>query len=611
MIYPIVEFETNKYIHGSYHQKKYQEKYNLEKFITLIKNSKFCEHKDYNQISKFFQPSIEIIGKEILDDLIENCFKRKKPRLELFLKDIENIINIYKDILEDFDLSNIEYFYKSAKKNIMSNNANIELAKADITNLLQEYRLIEKNIVAHIVQKMALLVSKNYTFILFDFWYEDDKTVYQINLTQKKIERYFALLLVILMNKNITKKEVVELFTKLCSYSNYNNYISNDGIHFDSKYPLDLENSNDSLAEYRFEIMNIVNNLSIEERFYRFIELLYEEKECYYIFNILNAEINDTNEVKYGNVSYYNEKIFKSKGYKHIPDFDRKDSFGSENEVKAIIPFKTNRYFSNISTLKVRKIIENNISFLKLFTNNTSEKENYFKPSPSKMNVSYSHFVLDEDYYTIGSSSTIYDGDFTFSKNKIYPKIYKNNEFQKILNAYLSHLNYKQIESSLTNNDYLILQSLEKYKQSVEATSYSDLLLYTWNGFEFLSKAFSDRTDKLQIIQELVVLVYSFIYVNKFHKWNLNDENSIKEVNRRAERLVVYAYTYRNKLVHAHLIENSFMISLSKGINIIFREILSLMIDKIIINPDFKIEDVVSQIKSDLNKNIEDLKNAS
>jgi len=161
----------------------------------------------------------------------------------------------------------------------------------------------------------------------------------------------------------------------------------------------------------------------------------------------------------------------------------------------------------------------------------------------------------------------------------------------------------------LTNNDYLILQSLEKYKQSAEAASYSDLLLYTWNGLEFISKAFSNKKNKLEIIQELVALVYSFIYINKYHKWDLKDKKAVSEINKRAERLVVYVYTYRNKLVHSHLIENSFMISLSKGINIVFKEILSLLIDKIILNNDFIIEDIMNQLKSDLYKNIDDIKN--
>jgi hypothetical protein len=58
MVYPLVEFETNKYIIGSFHQKKYQEKFNLDMFIDIIKNQKFKEHKDFNQISNFFQPSI-------------------------------------------------------------------------------------------------------------------------------------------------------------------------------------------------------------------------------------------------------------------------------------------------------------------------------------------------------------------------------------------------------------------------------------------------------------------------------------------------------------------------------------------------------------------------
>lgn len=59
--------------------------------------------------------------------------------------------------------------------------------------------------------------------------------------------------------------------------------------------------------------MNSVNNLSIEQRFNRFIELLYEEKDCYYVFKILNTKIdsrNQRNEIKYGDIIYYNEKSF-------------------------------------------------------------------------------------------------------------------------------------------------------------------------------------------------------------------------------------------------------------------------------------------------------------
>lgn len=129
IIYPLVEFETNKYICGSYHQKLYQEKYNLDRFIWIIKNQKFKEHKDFNQISNFFQPSIEILAKEILDDLNENGLTKKEDRLEIFLDDLKYTIEFYKSVLIDFDLKNIEYFYKSTRKNIMSNHSNLDLAE--------------------------------------------------------------------------------------------------------------------------------------------------------------------------------------------------------------------------------------------------------------------------------------------------------------------------------------------------------------------------------------------------------------------------------------------------------------------------------------------------
>ena len=176
-------------------QKKYQEKYNLDKFIGIIKNQKFKEHKDFNQISNFFQPSIEILAKEILDDLNENRLNRKDDRLELFLDDLKNTIQFYKSVLIDFDLKNIEYFYKSARKNIMSNPSNLDLAMGDITNLLQEYQLIEKSIITNIIQQMTHFVSKNYTFVLFDFWFEDDDApVFKVNLIQEIIEKYLTYL---------------------------------------------------------------------------------------------------------------------------------------------------------------------------------------------------------------------------------------------------------------------------------------------------------------------------------------------------------------------------------------------------------------------------------
>lgn len=604
----LVVFDTNRHIKGSYHQQKYQEKRNLESFISIIQSSQFKDHKDYNQISNFFQPSIEIIAKEILDDLNENGLNRK-DRLEQLLNDLKNIVSIYKDICGSFDLSNIEYFSKSIRKNIMSNPPNLELAKGDIANLLQAYRLKEKSIISHIIAQMAELVSKNYTFLLFDFWYQDDGAIDQRNVTEQKIEKYFDLLLVILMNKGITKQEIVKLFEKLCSFCNYSPFVNRDQIHFRCEYPLDLENTFETLAEFRFQIMNIVNNLTIKERFDRFMALLYEEKNCYYIFHILNTELNGSNEVEYGNVSYYNEQINKSKGFRSQPELNESDKFGSGREVKAIIPFKTKRYFSNMSALKVKKIIENNTSLLKLFVHNHSnEKENYFKPSPSKMDVSYSHIVLDEDLYVLSSMNTVYDGDVAFRSNIIYDSIYTNEEYQKKLNSFIAHLNYKQVENNLTGNDCLVLQSLQKFKLSVEATSYSDLLLYTWNGFEYLIKGFKDEINKLETIQDIVVLVYKFIYSNTHHRWDLTDKKAINEINQRAKRLVIYGYTYRNKLVHSHLSEDSFMISVSKGMNIIFKSFLSLMIDKIIVDPDFNMDDIVNQLNSDLQKQIAELK---
>jgi len=260
-----------------------------------------------------------------------------------------------------------------------------------------------------------------------------------------------------------------------------------------------------------------------------------------------------------------------------------------------------------MSALKVRNIIENNISFFKLINGYSDEKAQYFKPSPSKMDVSYSHKVLDNDYFMISNTSTIYDGDETLNKNIIFNGIFTNDIINTKLDLLMKHLNYKQVEGGLTANDYLILQSLQKYKQSIESTSFTDLLLLSWNGLEFLSKAINNE-DKIDTIKDFASLVYSFIYTNNYKK-DLSKAKLVKEIERRAKHLIVYAYTYRNKIVHSHLIEDSLMISISKGINIIFKNILILFIEKIALSPDFDLENIVNQLKSDLNKNIEKMKN--
>jgi len=593
----LVEFETNKYIHGTYHHRKFQEKFNLDKFISLAKASHFKEHEEYNQISNFFQPSVEIIAKEILDELNENGLKRKEPRLKLFLDDLKDVMQT----LDDFDLTDLEYFYKSARKNIMS-SSNLKFAIADIMNLLQKYQILEKKIIENIIYSLSSLVSKNYIYVLGQFRYDDDGTIHKRNLKEDRIDQYLKLLYIILMSKNITKEEITKLFEKLSSIkSDYVYFCDNfPKTYFKSDYPLDLANTFGSLSEYRYEIMKRVDILSIKDRFKRFIELFYEEKECFYVFKILNTEISEVNEVQYGGITYYNEKILKSKGYKNSPDLDEygKDHFEGKKEVKAIISYKSKRYFSNISALKVRNIIENNISFLKLTNPYPNDMAQYFKLCPSKMDVSYSYKVLDNDYFMIDGASTAHDGDRTFRKNIIYKGIFTNNDIDTKLDLLMQNLNYKQAKDCLTTNDHLILQSMQKYKQAIESTNFTDLLLLSWNGLEFLSKAI-DNKNEIDTIQSFASLVYRFIYTNK----------SSKEINYHSKHLVIYAYTYRNKIVHSYLIEDSLMISVSKGINIIFEKILILIIGKIVFSLDFNLEDIVSQLKSDLNKNTEKMKN--
>lgn len=61
-----------------------------------------------------------------------------------------------------------------------------------------------------------------------------------------------------------------------------------------------------------------------------------------------------------------------------------------------------------------------------------------------------------KNFYIISGLQTIYDGDNIYDTNYIYEKIYKNNELESKLNKYLTHLNYKQVEDTLKNDELIL-----------------------------------------------------------------------------------------------------------------------------------------------------------
>jgi len=101
--------------------------------------------------------------------------------------------------------------------------------------------------------------------------------------------------------------------------------------------------------------------------------------------------------------------------------------------------------------------------------------------------------------------------------------------------------------------------------------------------------------------------MYGLVYTNKHFQWDLSDKGTLNTINERAHRLVVYAYFYRNKIIHEHLVENPFMISITRGLNILLANLLGSLVEKIIFNPDFIMEDIVRQIKSDLEKQVKQI----
>jgi len=608
----LVDFDTNVYIHNSYHHKKSTNRYNIGRFLSIIRNSRFKKHKEFNEISNHFPISIEVLCRDIINELEDNSFQK---RLEVFFKDLDIIIKDIETIVSLIDIASLRIYLNLAKRYSFSNPKNVPLAKANIVNLLTSYQRLEKDIITEVMTQLATLVESNYKLLFGQYWYDDGLN--RSNITEDKISNVFSLLYGILLSKNITQKEILDVFDKLMSDVTYHR-IYNKPLLFYCSYPHPVDyNSFENKEDYYVEVSQFMDNLCIGDRFNKFVDLFYEETKCHYVVQILNTELSESNEITYGNITYYNEKVYKSKGYRN-PEIkiEHKDSFSKHEEVKAILQHKTKRYFPNVTFLEARSIIENNIILMKLLGNrHLRENTEYFKPDISKMDVSYSYFALDEDFFSIGGTLTIYDGDNNLDVNTIYPEFFNDQLHLSKFDDYIKHINYKQKESNLTQSDLSILQALNKFKKSVESNNFTDVLQNTWNAFEFLTRSFStsdgkklNNNEKVDKVINFVELIYSQIYMNEHYRWNLTESKYQNLIKKKSNRLVIYAYFYRNRIIHDYLVETSFMISISRGLNIILANFLNLLIQKIIINTNSTVEEVFMLMQSDLEQEIEKLK---
>lgn len=395
----LVTYDTNKLIHGSYHHQKYIDRYNMDYFLSIIRSNDFKEYKEFNEISNFFPISLELLTNEIINELEDNGFK---DRLEIFFKDINISLSNVKNILPDINIEALEHYLNQAKRYVFSAERDLSLAKANMVNFSTEYQSIEINIIESLLSQLSTQVSINYQYTFGKNYFEEDDL--NQNITEQKIKTIFSYLFEILISKNITKKEIVKVFEILLSDAKYIRLHDNK-VYFDCSYPHGIKYMDfDQKSDYYFKVIQTIDGLNIESRFNKFLDLYQEETTCYYIFHVLNTELHQENEITYGDISYYNENIYKSKGYRNRLSSDRKDQFRSNgHEVKAILQHKTKRYFPNISSLHARSVIETNISLLKLYRNRSlRESSEYFKPDISRMDVSYSHFILDEEFYMIG-----------------------------------------------------------------------------------------------------------------------------------------------------------------------------------------------------------------
>lgn len=597
-VYLPVNTETNKYLYGTPQNKKYKEQIAIEYFLSLIKNKSFKELNEYDQVTNFFQPSIDTVTKELIDELQENELKRK-ARIEQLIKDIESSISYLGQLI----VGNIDitYYISSVRKYALQDGAkNKDLAIANAKNILEIYLANEARIIKEIVLKISELMGKycQYVFV-------DDSLLFDQKVVDELKDSY-GVLLNILQNKNVTKKDLVKQFEKIFDNPRYSRYsVKHCRQKLFYKYPHDLiRGKYESKSDYEYRVIGHVRALTINDRLNRFLELLNDEKDYYYIFDILNVNFapKSSGEAKFGEIIYYDNRHVKSKGYKNKSNI--RDEFVKNACIKAMLPFKVNSLFPEMSALKARDVVKTNLHFMKLMFNrdNNTFLSNTLEPIFNKISVSLSYMVLDEDFYVKAFMHTVYDRNKSLQKDNLNNSYYVCDELNEKLNKFFSKIYHKQVSGELTTNEKTLIQVYEKMQKSLEAESYNDKLFYTWNAFEYIAKKI-DGNGWFKIIEDIVYIILELVYSQEYRYISHKCKESNEFWKDKSNRLITYAYLYRNKIAHSHLVENQFMISISRGLNFILRNFLSLVLNRIIADIDLSLKDLYFLVKSDIEVN--------
>ncbi|WP_150464922.1 hypothetical protein [Francisella sp. SYW-2] len=592
-VYLPVNAETNKYLYGTPQNKLFQNQESLRYFSEVLINSKeFLELDKYNQITEFFTPTIDILAQELVDEFKERGLDNK-DRLETILNDLKYA----REILQKEGLvrdTNIDFYEKSLRKYTLGKETkNTEMAIAQAKNLLREYLLEEPEIIKQVILKLAYNIENLSIFIGRKLYWKKD--------IENSVKANYQILLNLLQNKNISQKNINNLFRKICAYPEYFTNPQTQEKKFYCNYPHGIEKSSFASDEnYQEAVINAVNNTTIQERFNKFLEMLEEEKDFYYIFDVFNLKFGreSAGEVKFGEITYYDKDNAKEKFDKLNYD-NRKEKLDSKIKVKALVPFRVKTYFPEVSALRARDAVKTNLSFLKLMYNRQQKDKTIFEPSNKSITVSYSYDILDSDYYKVGGYWTIDDSDNPMDNNLLHDNYYVKEEMNTKLNQFFSRLFDKQMKDELSSSEKIVVQIYEKLQKSIEAKSYSDMLFYTWNCLEFIASNIDKSKDKIEIVNEIVYTFVELLYLQS-QRYIYDEKSRRKECKQISKKIVTYAYLYRNKIAHSHLVENQLMIATTKGLHMALKEFLSLIFHKISNDIDLLIKDLYFLVKGDI-----------
>ena len=271
-------------------------------------------------------------------------------------------------------------------------------------------------------------------------------------------------------------------------------------------YPHKTINTDEINGSYQEKLKEELDNLTIENRFDRFIEILQESpKDYYFVFYVKGLHL--LHKIEFSDVIFYNplnepqinnqwrtHEIFGKHGYEHGAN------------AMTLVHCKEVNYGMKIALQKISEVCD----FLRL----TSDVQADFEV----VHTEYIAFNSDKNNYI---SSVKCDNDFMFD----YAVDSKKQDFLKLAELYITIFNDNQISEK---DKHTLKDTLRFYRKAFEANDYEEKLLNYWicleRIFTSLNISLTQHNEtKFNKINQFVqtILLHRFIYQNGWRCFNM------------------------------------------------------------------------------------------